>query len=67
MHAVRLAPPMRAVLLLALALCLAAPLVALTPEASACIQVYPWSELCRGDKVEAAERIACWETGVCLP
>ena len=24
-------------------------LVALAPAASACIQVYPWSELCSGD------------------
>lgn len=32
-----------------LVLVVLALLLALVPSASACIQVYPWSELCQGD------------------
>lgn len=58
---------MKAALIVLLALALVVPVAAVVPTASACIQVYPYSELCRGDKVSAVKRIACWETDVCLP
>lgn len=55
------------VLVAALALAFGAVTVA-APEASACIQVYPWSALC-GDPVNGAKKVACWETegAVCVP
>lgn len=47
----------------------AVAVVAVAPTASACIQVYPYSELCRGSPVQGAKRIVCWETSgvACLP
>ena len=57
-----------AALLLAFALVFGAVVVAVAPTASACIQVYPYSQLC-GNPVGGAKKVLCSETDgrACLP